>query len=286
MFKRFIQHCVAAGLANTTINSYCFALKDYWQWLNRNKVSVVDKHIIETYFVYLRGKQYAAATIRDKYAVLHRFYAWCTKEGYYKENPVQIPKPKVSGRARCFTDEEVLKILTFYKDKSSFTCLRDYTIMCLLFSTGMRRAELLSITQVQRDFITVTGKGGKTRCVPVSATLRQVLDKYIVERNKRAVCPNLIVTNRGTKMTTNGLRAVFTRLARGTGITGKRFSPHTMRHTFATTFLQNGGDIGTLQQILGHSDISTTAVYLHWNDETTKKINDKVNPLNNFRFFL
>ena len=118
--------------------------------------------------------------------------------------------------------------------------------------------------------------------MPISDALKTILKRYIAERDKIAICPYLIINRDGGKLTKNGLRAIFTRLSKNTGIAGKRFSAHTWRHTFATQMLQAGCDIVTLQQILGHSDISTTAIYLHWNNTTNYEINNKVNPLNKF----
>lgn len=292
LIKQFMLQKQADGLADSTLESYRYALKHFYQYLCKNNfcknntVTDIRETIRETdirdYFIYLRGCRYSAATLRDKYAVLHAFFGYLLKHGYIQENPVKIRKPAVHGRALCFTNEEIECILNHYKNIDTFTKLRDYTIISVLLATGIRRAELLGITSVNRDYIRVTGKGSKTRYVPVSRGLRRVLDKYIAERNKRAVCPYLIVTKAGTRLTNNGLRAVFTRLSNATGISGKRFSAHTFRHTYATLFLKNGGDLASLQHILGHADIATTAIYLHWNDDAAKRVNDRVNPFDNF----
>lgn len=286
LIKKFILSKTASGLSEQTIDSYCYALKDFYQYCMRNNIIEANETDIEAYFLYLRGKQYSNATLRDKYAVLKVFFNYCVNNGFYVTSPVKIKKPALPARkARCFTDEEIATIMRYYAIKDTFCKLRDYTIIFILFGTGIRRAELLNITAANGDFLTVIGKGNKERLVPVSRGLKAVLKEYITERNKIAVCPFLIVTKSGQKMTKNGLRAVFTRLSAATGIGGKRFSAHTWRHTFATCFLRNGGDICSLQRMLGHADIQTTAIYLNWTDETTKNVNDRVNPLNNFKFF-
>lgn len=285
-FKQFILHKQAEGLSNATITSYCYALKDFFQWLTVNKICNISENDIDDYFVFLRGKSYAATTLRDKYAVLHAYFNYCVQHGYLLKSPIKMRKPPLpKQRARCFTEEEIFKIIHYFDNIESFIKLRDYTIICILYSTGIRRNELLNITTMHSNFFVINGKGNKQRYVPLSLSLKQVLDKYIKERNKIAVCPFLIVTKDGTKLTTNGLRAIFTRLSNATGIGGKRFSAHTFRHSFATQFLKNGGDIVTLQKILGHSDIATTSIYLHWNDEAMAELNEKFNPLNNFKKF-
>lgn len=283
-FKEFILQKEADGLAEATITGYCYALKDYYQWLTKNRIETATENDIRDYFIYLRTKQYSPVTIKDKYIVIKAYYNYCVRHGYREKTPVQIKRPPIAKKqARCFTDDEIEKILQYYKNKETFTQLRDYTIMCILFATGIRRAELLNIQTVQNDWLIITGKGNKTRSVPISASLRSVLNKYIKEREKHAVCPFLIITKDGQKMTANGLRAIFTRLANGTGLQGKRISSHTWRHTYATNFLKNGGDILTLQKILGHEDIQTTSIYLHWNDAVTASINERANPLNKFK---
>ena len=289
MYNAFIKHKMAEGLSEATITSYCFALKDFYQWQLRNGIKTVTPTDIEDYFIFIRGKSYSPATIRDKYAVLHACFNWLQQQGYIAENPVKMKKPPLpKERARCFTQEEIEIIMRYFVVRDTFTKIRDYTIICLLFSTGMRRNELLNITACDGDFITVIGKGGKQRNLPVSVSLRRVLREYIPQREKVAVCPFLVVTRTGEKMTINGLRAVFTRLSQNTGISGKRFSAHTWRHTFSTRFLKQGGSLASLQRILGHSDIQTTAIYLHYDDSAIKKENDMFNPLNNFRnnFFI
>lgn len=286
LFNEFIKNRMASNLSENTITSYCYALKDYYQWLTQNNVTQVTPTVIQDYFIYLRGKGYSMATMRDKYAVINAFYNYLVNNKYIRENPVKIKKPPLpTRRARCFTEAELTTIMDYFADSDdSFTKLRDKTIVSILLATGLRRSELLNITSCSGDVITVIGKGRKQRTVPVSDSLRAVLDKYIVERNKRAVCPFLIITRDGKKMTVNGLRAVFTRLSQNTGIGGKRFSAHTFRHTFATQFLKNGGNIVTLQKLLAHSDLSTTAIYLHYDDDAIKKENNLVNPLNIFLF--
>ena len=286
-FTEFIKAKTADGLSNATIESYCYALKDYYQWLTKNSITEATSDDVADYMIYLRGRNYSASTLRDKWTVLYAYYNWCVKNNLRRENPVQTKKPPLpKEKARCFTDDEVAKILKYYSDRDSFTKLRDYTIVCILLSTGIRRAELLSITTVQGDFFILKGKGNKTRCVPISSSLRAVLKPYIQAREKVALCPYFIVSRNGTRLTRDGLRAVFTRLSRGTGITGRRFSPHSLRHYYATQSLKNGMDLATLQRILGHSDISTTALYLNWDDSTAQAVNERTNPLNMFKIII
>lgn len=289
-FFQFIQFKTASGLSRATIDSYTFALRDYMHFISAIKEYAKDyanDSAVVDYFASIAKKGYAQATLRDKYIAIKCYYQWA-HDTYGLQMPIMPKKPPLpKNKARCFTDEEISTILNYLNKRKSesFTGLRDYTIVCMLLGTGIRRAELLGITHINKYYITVCGKGKKIRQVPIAAALRSVLNTYVIERNKIAVCDKLIVTQDGRPMTVNGLRAVFTRLSKNTCIGGRRFSAHTFRHTYATSFLKNNGDLASLQQILGHADIATTSVYLHWNDETAKMANEKANPLNNFKIF-
>ena len=280
----FIKSRIADGLSQATIDSYCYALKDYWQYLCRNKVKTVTESVIEDYFIFLQGKHYSKTTLRDKYAVLHAYYQYAVAHGYYSQSPMKIKKPKVSNdKIKLFSEEEICKILSYFTVRDNFTKLRNYAIVCTLLSTGVRRSELLAMSDINSSSINVLGKGRKLRILPISASLKAVLKPYLVERNKIACCPQLFITRDGTALGKDGLRAIFTRLSNNTGV---KISTHKFRHTYATMALSNGLPIHNLQYFLGHSSVSTTQIYLHHADKTAQEINNKTNPLNNFKIFL
>ena len=288
IITQFIKNRIASGLAETTIQSYCYALKEFWQWLVKSDVNMVNSDTIENYFVYLRGRLYkgkklSKTSIKDKYSVLHAYYEYAVQQGYYAESPIKIKKPKAdSDKIKVFSEEQISTMLSYLSDCSSFSKLRDRAIVCTLLSTGVRRSELLAISDVSGNSIVILGKGNKKRVVPISASLKAVLKTYIIERNKIASCPNLTITNRGTAMTKNGLRAVFTRLSCQLGFA---IHTHMFRHTYATLALSNNLPIHNLQYYLGHSSLTTTQIYLHHVD-SADEIANRTNPLNNFKIFL
>jgi len=285
LMNKFIQNRIAIGLSSNTIDSYCYCLRDFFSYLCKNKVESVDSSIIEAYFIYLRGK-YSQYTIKDKFAILHAYYNYLVAEGYIAESPVKMRKPKIPKElSRCFSDEEMYKIMQYFSNIDEFVKLRDYTCICVLLSTGLRRNELLNLDMKSiygNNFI-VLGKGGKQRFVPISKSLEKVLKKYIPERNKIAYTEKLIVTREGKNLTAGGLRTIFKKISTAVGIGGKRFSSHTFRHFFATKSIQQGMDIASLQRILGHSSISTTGIYLNLADNMIEEINNRTNPLNFYK---
>lgn len=281
MMKKFILAKHADGLSNSTLDSYSFALKDFVQYLIRNKIENVDETVMTDYFIYLRSKHYSIATMKDKYAVLHAYFNYCIKCGYMSTNPIKaVRKPKIKTYVKCLTDDELRRIFEYFAERNTFTKLRDYAIICVLLGTGMRRSELLNVKNIDNDYIVVTGKGNKTRNVPISNSLRIALKEYIAKRNEIACCPYLIVNRSGKQLTKHGLRSAFVRLSNATGI---KMYPHIFRHSFATKFLRHG-DIVSLQKILGHSDLQTTEIYLHADDSTIKSVNELACPLNEFKF--
>lgn len=285
LMNKFIQNRTAIGLSSNTIDSYCYCLRDFYSYLCKNKVESVDSSIIEAYFIYLRGK-YSQYTIKDKFAILHAYYNYLVAEGYIAESPLKMRKPKIPKElSRCFSDEEMYKIMQYFSDIDSFVKLRDYTCICVLLSTGLRRNEMLNLDMKSiygNNFI-VQGKGNKQRFVPISKALEKVLKKYIPERNKIAYTEKLIITREGKNLTAGGLRTIFKKISTAVGIGGKRFSSHTFRHYFATKSIQQGMDIASLQRILGHSNISTTGIYLNLADNMIEEINNRTNPLNFYK---
>lgn len=276
----FLQAKRASNLSDNTIISYQYHLRQWWQYLCRNNIDSVTEPDVIAYFVYLRSLNYAASTLRDKYTALHALFRFSGRENLLQH----IRKPEPSPQARAFTDIELSRIFMALTDRDGFVAERDYCIVSLLLGTGIRKSELLNIDIDDiSEYITVTGKGNKTRKVPLSATLQRIIYRYLQKRSEIAVEPRKLFLNReGYPLTQNGVRAIFTRLQKKTGIPGKRFSPHTFRHTYATNFLKAGGSIASLQRILGHNDIQTTMIYCNWDDDQTKIENDRFCPLDKF----
>ena len=276
--REFLQFKRASALSQHTVVTYEFHLKQFWQWLQRNRIEKVTERDMADYFVYLRSLNYAPSTLRDKWVALHAYFRFCNREQLLQ----RIKKPAPSPRARAFTDSELEDIMQAIANPDSFTAIRDYTVICVLLGTGIRKAELLSLScrDISNDFLTVTGKGNKRRNVPVSPQLEKALYRY--EKARTALFPTtdkVFITRDGKPLTAGGLRAIFTRLQKRTGISGKRFSPHTFRHTFATNWIRNGGSLPSLQRVLGHTDVSTTGIYLSWSDNAVLQENNICCPL-------
>lgn len=191
---------------------------------------------------------------------LKAYVRWLHQEGYLKEvfkiQPLKTEQ-KILG---TLTPEQVLRIVRHVPNGTNDR--RIHTFACLVLDTGLRLSEALSLTKDSVDMdnlvIKVRGKGSKYRLIPFSVECRRILFRYMARQNTGLV----FSTRSGVGITRSNAARDMGVLGRKLHVTGVRFSPHTLRHTFAVTFLRNGGDVYMLSRILGHSNITTTTVYL------------------------
>ena len=238
-------------------------------------------------------EQMQPVTLRIHYRLLHSFFTFLKSEEITSRNIMgRVEKPKVPKKEmEAFSKEEIDTLLSVF-DKNTFVGYRNYVLTCLLFGTGLRRSEAVKVRiddiRFDINIIKVMGKGSKFRNVPIGDSLRRVLIKYInirhdeIKKRKLNDSPYLFINSRnGNKLGIETLTGLYNTVGREEGIRGVRVSPHTFRHTFAKFFLLNGGDVFTLQKILGHSDITTTKKYINLNTNDIRVQNDKYNPFEN-----
>src|SRR5574344_431375 len=297
--KIFVRRCLALSLSQNTINYYLDGFKVLEKFLTKRKITdietISDGDILDL-IVHLQ-KKYSPVSVADRFRGFKVFFTYLHQHGYIPISPmINLHKPKVPKvKARTFTNNEVLKIINFYNknDTTHFYEYRNYTIMSILFGTGIRKSELLGMTvfdvHFDENIISVVGKGNKQRYIPIGILLKKILKKYmalreVIANKKENTSPALIITKNGESLSVYGLDMVFRELKENLNIPTRRLSAHTFRHTFAKNFLLNGGDIYSLQRILGHEDITTTQIYLEFNNNELRIQNDKFNPLDNTRW--
>lgn len=211
-------------------------------------------------------------TVKGYVQVIKGFFGWCVKEELLKKNPTtNLDNPKV-GRyvIKTFTGDQIRAMLAAC-DISTMIGFRDYTIILLLLDTGIRVSELCGLTLdrvylsvINQAFIKVMGKGRKEREVGISTNVAECLWKYInvhrapKDKDEQSLFINLF----GAPLTLAGVEQMLQEVAKRSGVTGVRVSPHTFRHTFARMFLENGGDVYKLSLLLGHSSVMVTENYL------------------------
>lgn len=297
----FYRHCLARNLSRETIGMYERVLNRLEKTMvkeglgERGKdinIEEVTPTMIRLHFSILL-EQMQPVTLRIHYRLLHSFFTFLKSEEITSRNIMdRVEKPKVPKKEmEAFSKEEIDTLLSVF-DKNTFVGYRNYVLTCLLFGTGLRRSEAVKVRiddiRFDINIIKVMGKGSKFRNVPIGDSLRRVLIKYInirhdeIKKRKLNDSPYLFINSRnGNKLGIETLTGLYNTVGREEGIRGVRVSPHTFRHTFAKFFLLNGGDVFTLQKILGHSDITTTKKYINLNTNDIRVQNDKYNPFEN-----
>lgn len=206
-------------------------------------------------------------TVRGHAKIVKAFFSWCKREGLLAESPaVRLPRIRIPQYViQTFTPEQMGAMLQAC-DTSTSLGYRDYAMFLVLFDTGIRVGELLSLTvdNVFDGYLKVFGKGSKEREVGLGPTAARALWKYQHLHRKPAndFERRLFLSNRGKPLDKGTVWDVIQRAGQEAGVEGVRLSPHTFRHTFAKSYLANGGDIFSLSRLLGHSDVKTTEIYL------------------------
>jgi len=220
-------------------------------------------------------------TVNLKLSAISSFCNYLLKKGLIESNPVnKVPRPKTSKRLPHFyTEGAISDYLSSSIDDGDFFALRNRTIVLLLYSTGMRRAELASLCLSDWDrgrrVMRVRGKGDKEREIPVTRELDSMLSRYLNEMTELYsdnTESRLFLTDTGQPLYLSFVnKVVKDELSKAPGFTGKR-SPHMLRHSIATHLLNNGADLNSIKEVLGHSSLAATQVYTHNSFEQMKKI--------------
>lgn len=262
-------------LSKNTIASYQDNLNRFEEFINPKSITVLKRKDIEDY---LKFNNNMAEKSRAHYlTVVKNFYNFLVGEDLIHFNPCEtIKSPKISKKLPNFlTEEEINKLLDLpLKTPLDY---RNKAMLELLYATGIRVSELINLKlsniSLEEDLIRVVGKGSKERLSPISSIAEKYLKIYIEEyRNtllKNKDSEYVFMNNFGNPISRQGFFKNLKRIAKEQGIE-KEISPHTLRHSYATHLLSNGADLRIIQELLGHSDISTTEIYTHLVNEKLK----------------
>jgi len=270
-------------LSKNTKESYNNALSKYQEYLNRkhiNKITDITRKDITDFLELLKRRNLKAQTIAHYLTVIKNYHRFLIQNEYIKENVAKsIERPKVAKKLpNVLTVDEVTKLLDI-NGTTAFD-IRNKCMLELLYGTGLRISELLNLTLNDIDTINATvrciGKGDKERIVPINDYIIESLHNYLNVREellKNKTTKELFLNRNGDKLTRKGFFKILKKLLLEKGL-NPNISPHTLRHSFATHLLEYGADLRVIQEMLGHSDISTTKIYTHI---TNNKIREDYN---------
>lgn len=281
---------VELGLSANTRQAYERDLRLFCKTLgfkNSDALVNVSRDQITGYMTHLKEKGLAAATIARKLAAIKAFYRFMTAEGYMDANPAEVVEAGTKGikLPRVLSEDEVVRLLN-QPDITTAEGFRDRTMLEVLYATGMRVSELINLTLERVDlnmkYIIAFGKGSKERIVPLGSVAAEFLQQYLEK-----VRPKLTHAGRNTNIVFLAFggheltRQRFWQIIRAYGRKAninKALTPHILRHSFATHLLDNGADLRSVQELLGHSDISTTQIYTHLTNKRLRDIYAKAHP--------
>lgn len=281
---------VELGLSANTRQAYERDLRLFCKTLgfkNSDALVNVSREQITGYMTQLKEKGLAAATIARKLAAIKAFYRFMTAEGYMDSNPAEVVEAGTKGikLPRVLSEDEVVRLLN-QPDITTAEGFRDRTMLEVLYATGMRVSELINLTLERIDlnmkYIIAFGKGSKERIVPLGSVAAEFLQQYLEK-----VRPKLTHEDKNTNIVFLAFggheltRQRFWQIIRAYGRKAninKALTPHILRHSFATHLLDNGADLRSVQELLGHSDISTTQIYTHLTNKRLRDIYAKAHP--------
>jgi integrase/recombinase XerC len=223
-------------------------------------------------------------TIGRKLAAIRSFYRYLHLEGLVKANPARlVATPKIPKKLPNFLDIDEATTLMEVPKGLGFVYTRDKAILELLYSSGLRVSELVGLNIGDIDtrtswVVRAQGKGKKERIVPVGQKAKEALEEYLIERAlKNKYAEAIFLNKEGERLTDRSIRRIVDRYQMQAGI-NRHISPHTLRHTFATHMLQSGADLRSIQEMLGHSSLSTTQKYTHTDLAYLMNVYDKSHP--------
>lgn len=281
---------VERGYSQHTIESYKRQLNKFLKFLEQQNITdmtYVTKSIVQVFLNEEQQQSLSTRTIAQLITSLRSFFKYLTLENFIEENPLsQLKLPKMPKQLpKYLTLDEVDKLLLLEVDQPEHFKLRTRVLIELLYSCGMRISELISLkiehVHAHMGLINVVGKGDKERMIPVNSYALELIETYLQTARPRILKNRqsdfLLLNHHGKQLTRQGAWKLIQQAAKQSGIE-KPVSPHMLRHSFATHLIENGADLRIVQELLGHSDISTTQIYTHVSKKHIQKAYKKYHP--------
>lgn len=288
-FSRYLL--IDQGKAENTIKSYRQDLTKFTIFLEKQSmtnIEEVDQQTIRLFLAYLRESGYAASTTSRIISTLKKLFVYLLKEGRVEFNPLAlIQSPKKVHRLPKVLNMQQVDALLNAPDTTTSWGLRDRAVLEVMYATGLRVSELIGLTidelHLDLGFLQTIGKGNKERIVPLGEEAEYWMSEYLTlirpsfAQKSKQPSSAVFLTERGNAFTRQG---IWKNLKKYVALANIDFevSPHMLRHSFATHLLENGADLRMVQELLGHSDISTTQIYTHITQQRLQKVYRKYFP--------
>ncbi|MDR1194426.1 MAG: site-specific tyrosine recombinase XerD [Peptococcaceae bacterium] len=287
----FAQYLIVEkGLAPGTAKGYQGDVQDLFHYLERKGAAAwnqVDLPLLTGYLHQLRRREISAATLSRKLTALRGFFRYLKRENLIDDDPgLFLDGPRqLSQLPKALTNEEIVRMLDSLTPPKSLVEMRDLAMLELLYACGLRVSELVGLKLRDVDlglgYLRCIGKGNKERIVPVGQKAVTAVRNYLTAVRPAWVSKpaerTLFISRRGKPLSRQWFWRIMKERARKAGIE-KEVSPHTFRHSFATHLLIGGADLRSVQELLGHADVSTTQIYTHLSDQRLKEVYKKNHP--------
>lgn len=271
--------------SDETIHSYSIDIEEFLDYINSECINIceVGYDVVKAWLIHLDEKKNKSTTVSRKISSLRGFYKYLINNKVMNSNPfslVSLPK-KERHLPRFFYYNELEEMFQVPKLNTALG-QRDRLLLEMLYATGVRVSELVNIkiSDINGEEIKVLGKGNKERIVEFGDYAESILELYLNEGYKSLNVKKseyLFLNNRGGKLTTRGVRYILDNIINKTTI-DKKISPHMLRHTFATHLLNEGCDLLTVQELLGHESLTATSIYTHITNDRLKEVYFKCHP--------
>lgn len=293
LFNRFINYLQAERNASPyTVRNYSHDLRHFFDFLKTSLIESltdVDKHVLRDYLSRLMEQGFARSSIARKLSAIRSFFDYLVREGILPSNPAKTTSsPKLDRRLPSFLTVEQMGQLLSAPDLSKAAGLRDCAIIELLYSGGLRVSEVVNLNLEHIDLgsgeILVRGKGSKERMVLIGEPAKKALRNYLSEGRTQLfgtrirLTKAIFINRQGGRLTERSVQIRLKDLAEKAGIS-KKVHPHLLRHTFATHLLDGGADLRVVQELLGHTHLSSTQIYTHVTKSQAKKVYMSAHPL-------
>jgi len=286
-FINYLRH--EKRMSPHTVLAYSNDLEQFFDYLKKtyslSDIKEANHSIIRSWVVSLIENKIGPRSANRKISTLKSFYKFLLREKALITNPMhRIQSPKIPKRLPAFVEESKMEALIYdVPFEDNFTGKRNFLIIEMLYSTGMRRAELINLKESDTNLINntlkVLGKRNKERIIPITTELKKLIKEYVEEKRKSVQSKNnfLFVTEKGNQINPSSVYSVVRKSLEKITTLSKK-SPHVLRHTFATHLLNNGANLNAIKELLGHASLAATQVYTHNTIEKLKSVYSKAHP--------